>query len=73
MIIIEVILSMIAGLAVGILVWKLMTGKWIPDGSFSASRSPSGIDWNKVNEILDQGGDLYERRNEIKKRDEAQH
>ena len=63
----DILLAVLAGEALGALFWRCISGKWLPDGSFSASQAPSGIDWQKVNKHLDEGGieKLYEHRSEI--------
>ena len=51
----EILLAIFAGFALAALYWRLISGKWLPDGSYAASMSPSGIDWNKVNQAIDEG------------------
>lgn len=35
--------------------WRLLTGKWVPDGSFAGSHSPSGLDWDAIGKAVDKG------------------
>jgi len=51
----EIIISTIVGGLLGWCGWRLISGKWIPDGSFSASQAPSGIDWQKVGKAINDG------------------
>ncbi len=51
----DIFLAMIIGGILGLIGWRLVSGKWIPDGSFSASQSPSGIPWHDKNKMQKMG------------------